>query len=146
MSRNNMGKQFSFVQDGDRFVLSINNHEEIVSALAEFCQEQGILCGEVSGLGAVNTATLRFLDPATKKYVDKTFDEQMEVSSLVGNISEKDGKVYLHVHVNLGRRDYSVVGGHLLCATINGACELIVTRFHCQVDRRLDEETGLFMI
>ena len=146
MSRNNMGKQYSFAQDGDRFVLSINNHEEIVSALAEFCQEQGILCGEVSGLGAVNTATLRFLDPATKRYVDKTFDEQMEVSSLVGNISEKDGKVYLHVHVNLGRSDYSVVGGHLLCATINGACELVVTRFHCQVDRRLDEETGLFMI
>lgn len=138
-----MGKQYSFVQDGDRFVLSINNHEEIVDALAAFCKDQGILCGEVSGLGAVNTATLRFLDPATKKYVDKTFDEQMEISSLVGNISEKDGEVYLHVHVNLGRSDYSVIGGHLLCCTINGACELIVTRFHCQVDRRLDEETGL---
>ena len=141
-----MGKRYGFKQDGDKFVLSINNHEELVSALAEFCQEQGILCGEVSGLGAVNTATLRFLNPETKRYVDKTFDEQMEISSLVGNISATDGKVYLHVHVNLGRSDYSVVGGHLLCATINGACELIVTRFHCQVDRRLDEETGLFMI
>lgn len=138
-----MGKQYSFAQDGDRFVLSINNHEEIVAALAAFCKDQGILCGEVSGLGAVNTATLRFLDPATKKYVDKTFEEQMEISSLVGNISDNDGEVYLHVHVNLGRSDYSVVGGHLLCATINGACELIVSRFHCQVDRRLDEETGL---
>ncbi len=138
-----MGKQYSFAQDGDRFVLSINNHEEIVAALAAFCQEQGILCGEVSGLGAVNTATLRFLDPATKKYVDKTFDEQMEISSLVGNISEKDGEVYLHVHVNLGRSDYSVVGGHLLCATINGACELIVSRFHSTAGRRPDEETGL---
>lgn len=140
-----MGKQYSFVQDDDRFVLSIANHEEIVSALAAFCQEQGILCGEVSGLGAVNTATLRFLNPETLKYVDKTFDEQMEVSSLVGNISEKDGKVYLHIHVNLGRSDYSVVGGHLLCATINGACELVVTRFHCTAGRRLDEETGLNM-
>ena len=138
-----MGKQYSFVQDGDRFVLSINNHEEIVAALAAFCQEQGILCGEVSGLGAVNTATLRFLNPETKRYVDKTFDEQMEISSLVGNISEKDGEVYLHVHVNLGRSDYSVVGGHLLCATINGACELIVSRFHCTAGRRPDEETGL---
>lgn len=140
-----MGKQYSFVQDGDKFVLSIANHEEIVSAMAAFCQEQGILCGEVSGLGAVNTATLRFLNPETMKYVDKTFDEQMEVSSLVGNISEKDGKVYLHIHVNLGRSDYSVVGGHLLCATINGACELVVTRFHCTAGRRLDEETGLNM-
>ena len=138
-----MGKRYGFKQDGDKFVLSINNHEEIMSVLAEFCQDLGILCGEVSGLGAVNTATLRFLNPETKRYVDKTFDEQMEISSLVGNISAKDGKVYLHVHVNLGRSDYSVVGGHLLCASINGACELIVTRFHCTAGRHPDEETGL---
>lgn len=138
-----MGKRYGFKQDGDKFVLSINNHEEIMSVLAEFCQDLGILCGEVSGLGAVNTATLRFLNPETKRYVDKTFDEQMEISSLVGNISEKDGKVYLHLHANFGRNDYTVVGGHLLCATINGACEVVVTRFGCKMGRHFDEETGL---
>ena len=114
-----------------------------MSALAAFCQEQGILAGEVHGIGAVNKATLRFLNPVTKKYVDKTFEEQMEASSLVGNISEKDGKVYLHVHANFGRADYTVVGGHLLSATLNGACELVVTRFHCKIDRQFDDETGL---
>ena len=70
-------------------------------------------------------------------------EEQMEASSLVGNISEKDGKVYLHVHANFGRADYTVVGGHLLSATLNGACELVVTRFHCKIDRQFDDETGL---
>ena len=83
---------YSFVQDGDKYVVSIDNHQEVVGALAAFCKEQGILCGEISGIGAVNHAVLRFLDPATKKYVDKTFEEQMEISSLVGNISEKDGE------------------------------------------------------
>ena len=82
---------YSFVQDGDTFVVSLDNHQEVVAALAAFCEEQGILAGEITGIGAVNSATLRFLDPATKLYVDKTFDEQMEISSLVGNISEKDG-------------------------------------------------------
>ncbi len=134
---------YSFVQDGDRYVVSIDNQQEVVSALAAFCKDQGILCGEISGIGAVNHAVLRFLDPATKKYVDKTFEEQMEISSLVGNISEKDGEVYLHLHANFGRRDYTVVGGHLLSCVLNGACELVVTRFHCKVGRRFDEETGL---
>lgn len=132
-----------FIQDGDKYIISIDNHQEIMSALAAFCQEQGILAGEVHGIGAVNKATLRFLNPVTKKYVDKTFEEQMEASSLVGNISEKDGKVYLHVHANFGRADYTVVGGHLLSATLNGACELVVTRFHCKIDRQFDDETGL---
>ncbi|MDY6384515.1 MAG: PPC domain-containing DNA-binding protein [Bacteroidales bacterium] len=134
---------YKFIQDGDKFIISIDNHQEIMSALAAFCQEQGILAGEVHGIGAVNKATLRFLNPVTKKYVDKTFEEQMEASSLVGNISEKDGKVYLHVHANFGRADYTVVGGHLLSATLNGACELVVTRFHCKIDRQFDDETGL---
>ncbi|MCI2109222.1 MAG: DNA-binding protein [Bacteroidales bacterium] len=134
---------YKFIQDGDKYIISIDNHQEIMSALATFCQEQGILAGEVYGIGAVNKATLRFLNPVTKKYVDKTFEEQMEASSLVGNISEKDGKVYLHVHANFGRADYTVVGGHLLSATLNGACELVVTRFHCKIDRQFDDETGL---
>ena len=134
---------YKFIQDGDKYIISIDNHQEIMSALAAFCQEQGILAGEVHGIGAVNKATLRFLNPVTKKYVDKTFEEQMEASSLVGHISEKDGKVYLHVHANFGRADYTVVGGHLLSATLNGACELVVTRFHCKIDRQFDDETGL---
>ena len=134
---------YKFIQDGDKYIISIDNHQEIMSALAAFCQEQGILAGEVHGIGAVNKATLRFLNPVTKKYVDKTFEEQMEASSLIGNISEKDGKVYLHVHANFGRADYTVVGGHLLSATLNGACELVVTRFHCKIGRQFDDETGL---
>ena len=134
---------YTFKQIGDIYIVSIDNHQEIVGALNAFCKEQGIGCGLIEGLGAVNTATLRFLDPATKKYVDKTFDEQMEIASLVGNISEKDGEVYLHIHVTLGRRDYTVVGGHLLCATINGACELAIKKLDGSVGRRFDEETGL---
>ena len=91
----------------------------------------------------MNSATLRFLDPVTKKYVDRTFDEQMEIAALVGNISEKDGKVYLHLHATFGRRDYTAVAGHLLCSRVNGACEVFVTRYTCPVGRRFDEETGL---
>ena len=71
---------YSFVQDGDRYVVSIDNQQEVVSALAAFCKDQGILCGEISGIGAVNHAVLRFLDPATKKYVDKTFEERTKLN------------------------------------------------------------------
>ena len=134
---------YKYVQDGDRYVVSIDNHQNLMEALTAFCLETGILAAEVSGIGAVNSATLRFLNPATKAYVDRTFEEQMEISSLVGNVSEKDGKPYLHLHVNLGRSDYSVVGGHMLDCHINGACEVFVTRIGCRLGRRFDPETGL---
>ena len=127
-----------------KYAVSLDNHVEIMEALAAFCKENEIYAGSVSGIGAISEATFRFLDPVTKKYVDKTFSEQMEITCLIGNISQKDGKPYLHVHVTAGRRDYTCVGGHLLSARVNGACELLVEDFfEASLGRRFDDETGL---
>ena len=134
---------YSYAKSGDKYVLSIDNHVEISAALATFCEEMDIRCGAVYGIGAISEATFRFLDPATKSYVDKTFAEQMEITNLTGNISRKDGKTYLHLHLTCSRRDYTCVGGHMLTARVNGACELVVERFSCEAGRRFDPETGL---
>ena len=82
---------------GDSFIVSIDNGCRIAAALTEFCRREGISAGEITGLGAVRTATLRFLDPATLEYVDKTFDEQMEITNLTGNtftcMQASDGRI-----------------------------------------------------
>lgn len=126
------------------FVLSLDNHAEVSAALAAFCAERGILAGNITGLGAVSEATFRFLDPHTLKYVDKTFAEQMEITNLTGNISQKDGKPYLHLHITASRRDYTCIGGHLLTAVINGACELYVEAFPgVEIGRYTDPVMGI---
>ncbi|MBQ9529308.1 MAG: DNA-binding protein, partial [Bacteroidales bacterium] len=78
-----------------RYILSIGNHQEISAALADFCRKKGVKSGVVGGIAAISQATFRYLDPETKTYVDKTFDEQMEITCLAGNVSSKDGDVYL---------------------------------------------------
>ena len=94
-----------WMETNDRYALSLDNHVSVVEALTAFCKEKRIEAGTVSGIGAISSATFRFLDPATKQYVDKTFDEQMEITNLTGNISLKDNKPYLHLHATAGRRD-----------------------------------------
>ena len=137
-------KTGSLAEANDRYILSLDNHVSVMEALLDFCGKMKIRCGSVSGLGAINCATFRFLDPATKQYVDKTFEEQMEITNLTGNISEKDGEPYLHVHITASRRDYTCIGGHLLDARINGACELLVENFASTfAGRQPDPETGL---
>lgn len=137
--------QYTSVKDqAHSYILSLDNRVSIVEALSAFCLEKGILAGEVTGLGAVNLATFRFLDPVSLKYVDKTFEEQMEITNLTGNISQKDGKPYLHLHITASRSDYSCIGGHLLDARINGACELFVRAFpDTFAGRRPDPDTGI---
>lgn len=99
--------------------------------------------GEVTGIGAVDEATLRFFVPSTKKYVDKTFKEQMEVTNISGNVSVIGGEPLLHLHITLGREDYTALAGHLLDARIRGAGEFIFYPLTTRVVKIKDEEIGI---
>lgn len=136
-------KMYTYKQIGNKYVVSIQNRTEITKAITAFSEEHDIKAGAIYGLGAVDEATLRFFNPATKQYVDKTFSEQMEISNLTGNISQKDGKAYIHLHITLGRSDYTTLSGHLLTAVINGAGEFVIEKFDGEVDRYFDENIGL---
>lgn len=125
------------------YLLSLDNHSYIIETLTDFIQDQNIQAGEVTGIGAVSEATLRFFNPATKKYVDKTFKEQMEVTNISGNVSEIEGKQTLHLHITLGREDYTALAGHLLEAKIQGAAEFIFYPLNTRAVKIKNEEIGI---
>ncbi len=130
-------------QVGSRYVVSVKNRREIVQTLTAFCKDKRITSGTIVGIGAINRLTLRFFNPATKKYDDRAFNEQMEIANLTGNVSTKDGETYLHLHVTVGCRDYTARAGHLLAATLNGAGEFVVEDFGVTVERTFDPGIGL---
>ncbi|SHF77068.1 PPC domain-containing DNA-binding protein [Chryseobacterium vrystaatense] len=125
------------------YIVSVRDRSSIVDALTDFINSQNITAGEVTGIGAVDEATLRFFKPSDKKYVDKTFKEQMEVTHISGNVSEIEGKRALHLHITLGREDYTALAGHLLDATIRGAGEFIFYPLHTRVVKVKNEEVGI---
>lgn len=138
------GQLWSSKKYGNQYLVSIKNQSELVAALTDFVEQQHITAGTISGIGAVNHAVLRFFDPSTKKYVDETFNGQMEITNLSGNISTKDGKEYLHLHVTLGNNQYQGLAGHLLSATISGAGEFWVASIPgAKVERTYHPEIGL---
>lgn len=134
---------YTYKEANGKYILSIDNHTEITAAFTAFCQDKQISCGVISGIGAVNSATLRFFNPATKEYVDKTFSEQMEIANLTGNISTLDGRIYLHLHCTFGREDYTSLAGHLLVATLSGAGEFFIEPLDADAPRAFSEEIGL---
>lgn len=142
-SSQNPQDMYTYKQIGNKYVVSIQNRAEIVKALNAFCEERGIQSGTIYGIGAIGELILRFFNPQTKQYVDKTYQEQMEIANLTGNISQMDGKTYLHLHITVGRSDYSALAGHLLSATLNGAGEFVVEDFGTPVTRVYVPEIGL---
>lgn len=125
------------------YIVSLKDKSGIVETLTDFIQNQHIHSGEVTGIGAVNEVTLRFFTPSTKNYVDKTFYEQMEVTNISGNVSEIEGKPTLHLHITLGREDYTALAGHLLDARVRGAGEFIFYPLNTRVTKIKDPEIGL---
>ncbi len=120
-------KEYTCKSFGQKYVVSVKYKSEVVTALTQFCEDHAITAGTISGIGAVNEATLRYFDSKQEKYVEKTFNEQMEVLNVTGNISLlEDSSLYLHIHIVLGRNDFSAVAGHLGSAVINGAGEFII--------------------
>lgn len=139
----NEKNMYSYKKIGNKYIVSINNHTEIVKALNAFYKEKGILSGSINGIGAIGELTLRFFNPKTKAYDDKTFREQMEISNLTGNISSMNEQVYLHLHITVGRSDYSALAGHLLSAIQNGAGEFVVEDYSERISRTYNPDLGL---
>ena len=55
-----------FKQTGNIYVVRVDKGEELVETLQSLCGQAGIACGTVSGIGAINSVTMRFLTPQQK--------------------------------------------------------------------------------
>ncbi len=119
---------------------------DIIDGLTKVMREKSISAGIVTGIGAVTEACIGYFNGQTKKYEEARFRENMEILSLRGNISVKDGDIFPHLHVVLSRKDFSALGGHLNRGTIVYAFEFEIISMEGEpFVRRFDDDTGLFL-
>jgi len=123
------------------YIVILEKGEEILSSLTEFCEENKIYSGSISGIGGTDDVTLKYYDLVKKEYVPKKFSDGVnyEIIALNGNISRLDGKPFVHMHVTLGDPDYKVFGGHLGSANISIIAEIYINIVEGVIDRKLDE-------
>ena len=67
----------------------------------------------------------------------------MELTSLLGTVTEKGGKPYLHLHATFCDANMLSHGGHVNELHISATCEMILRLLPGEVGRRQDEVTGL---
>ena len=116
--------------------------EDIVSIAVR----EKIGTASVQAVGGVDRLRLAYFNREEKKYEEHDFNEFMEVTSLLGNITLKDGKPFLHVHGNFGRRDLSVLGGHVMSAVVAPILEVVITPTKNRALRKFDHDLGLNVI
>jgi predicted DNA-binding protein with PD1-like motif len=131
---------------GSTYVIRLETGEKIVEALTDLCRLDKIGSGYFSGLGAVAEAELGHFDPGAKVYATTRISEPCEIVSLHGNVSVLDGNPHIHAHIALGRKDFSLLGGHLREAAVSATCEIWLSRFQDDIVRKKSEVSGLCLL
>lgn len=117
---------------------------DLLDEITGICRDAGIRLGRVQAIGAVRKARLACYDQQNKTYEFFDLDEPLEILSLAGNISIRDGQPMVHAHVVLSNGAGETFGGHLAAGTVVFAGECIVEELSGQeYVRRHDETTGL---
>ncbi len=128
------------------YALVFETGDEVASKITEFAAATGLSAAQLTGIGAFSQVTLGYFNWESKGYDKHAFDEEIEVLSFVGDIAVKDGEPVLHAHVTVGRSDMSVLGGHLIEATVRPTLELVLTETPAHLRKTHDPESGLALI
>jgi len=128
------------------FALVCDKGDEFVGELSRFAKQQNLEASHFTGIGAFRSAVLGFFDRDKKDYESIPINEQVEVLSLVGDITLSENEPKIHAHVVLGKRDGSACGGHLLEARVWPTLEVVLTESPRHLHRKLDPEPGLPLI
>ncbi len=132
---------------GNVFMGRLSKGDDLLEALRNKCRELGVIQGEVRALGAVASARIAYYDQSLRKYETIDLSRPLEILSLSGNVSVKDGEAFVHAHVVLGDHDGRAYGGHLVEGTEVFACEFVIEELVTEepLRRGMDEATGLFL-
>ena len=120
------------------FALVLATDDETMAALIAFATERQLTATQFTAIGAFSRVVVAYFDWTSREYRHISIDEQVEVLSLVGDISIEDDKPKVHAHVVVGKADASAHGGHLIEGYVRPTLEIVLTEAPRHLQRRHD--------
>jgi predicted DNA-binding protein with PD1-like motif len=99
--------------DGKAAFVSLERGENLLEGLNAAVEALGLEAATLQVIGGLERATVGYFDPATKQYLP-TSTGHVEVSAGLGNVSIRDARPFIHLHLVLSAPDGSTVGGHAM--------------------------------
>jgi uncharacterized protein len=128
------------------FALVLANDDEAMATLVAFATERQLKATQFTAIGAFSRVVVAYFDWTTKKYRNIPIEEQVEVLSLIGDVTVEDGKPKIHAHVVVGKADGTAHGGHLVEGHVRPTLEIVLTEAPRHLQRRHDAVSGLALI
>ena len=132
-----------FRMDNSRVFMTLAKGDFINQTFEAFAQTKGVGCAWLNGIGALENPEIGYYSIKDKKYHRKQFTGEFELTSLIGNITMKEGNPFSHTHITFSDTDYQVYGGHLFDAKITAAGEFLIQIGTDDITREMDHSIGL---
>lgn len=129
-----------------RFALVGELGDDVLDVLQRFCERERIESASICGIGGFAKATLGYYDMEVKRYEHVPVAEQVEVLSLLGNVTLYQGKPKIHAHCIVGHRDGHTTGGHLLAGVVRPTLEVTIDEFPAVLTRADRPDIGIPLI
>jgi predicted DNA-binding protein with PD1-like motif len=133
-------------QGGKTYAVVFDKGEEVVAGLQDFATTNDLGGSQVTAIGGFSDMTLGYFDRERKDYKKIPLGVQVEVLSLVGDITREEERPKVHMHVVVGLSDGTTRGGHILEAHVWPTLEVIVVESPRHLQRKTDPQTGLALI
>jgi predicted DNA-binding protein with PD1-like motif len=131
---------------GRTYIFRLAKGKDLLEQLTDFCHENQVKCGVISGIGALENATITFFDQAKKKYDKIALTGEQELLSLNGNVSIKDNRPFVHAHVVLGDKTGKAAGGHLALGSKVFSAEVFIQELVGEPKVRKEDKATKLML
>ena len=133
----------NFRIDNTLIFMTLAKGDYINRTFESFAEIKGVGCAWLNGIGALSDPEIGYYSMEEKSYHRKNFKGEFELTSLIGNITMKEGKPFAHTHITFSDTNYKVFGGHLFDARITAAGEFLMQLGNDKITREINHEIGL---
>lgn len=113
----------------------VKRNEDVIDYLKKLAppEKTSLRTAVFSGIGALSNIEFGYYNPISKGYSKLQINEQIELTSMIGNITlskgqKKNKQTLIHCHATIAKKDGSVLGGHVFHAKANPFVELYIER------------------
>ena len=132
-------------ETGFGFILVLAPGDELIRSLIAFARSHDIDGATITGVGTVREADLGTWSPQRNEHVRRTFNEELDVCAISGNLALLDGEPMPHVHAVFARSDFSTVGGHVFQAVCSTSVEIAIHMTREPLERTTASERDLLV-
>ena len=116
-----------YKKSGDFYVIGLSDSEKIMESIQKFLEEENINSGFFWAIGGVRNPNIGVYDLLNENFKKTTIKGVYEVVSFHGNVSVDPDKKqpFIHAHISIALKDFSVLGGHLFESEVAVAFEMV---------------------